>query len=316
MTDLNELKRLALAATPGPWNHYRAPLRKDRSANVIVNEVQVTTGAEPVVRWPGFDGMDKKPAKVAADAAFIAAANPAAILDLIAQLEQANRKLALRSLIEEGQELDGDATPPAGEMPDNWRCVEKKNCYVLHCGNEVVATLAGPVPFKKASLTDTSTPLVYSNNCGDAVKSASAQCPQDDKPACAACLDIGACHANGELLDVSPAVAQPVAYANPDALDRLKKRELSCCAVHAEPFVSEYPGKSLHSVPLYTTPYAFPVQYRYADERYCMFCEKPGHRTAECHSTHGLNTPRDRELSALARAAAFGISPAEEGNKA
>ena len=35
-------------------------------------------------------------------------------------------------------------------------------------------------------------------------------------------------------------------------------------------------------------------------ERYCLACEKIGHMTNECHSTHGLITPRDRELFRLA----------------
>ena len=34
-------------------------------------------------------------------------------------------------------------------------------------------------------------------------------------------------------------------------------------------------------------------------ERYCLFCEKPGHLTSACHSTQGLNTPRDREMFRL-----------------
>ena len=34
-------------------------------------------------------------------------------------------------------------------------------------------------------------------------------------------------------------------------------------------------------------------------ERYCLACEKSGHLTTECYSTHGLNTPRDRELFRL-----------------
>lgn len=35
-------------------------------------------------------------------------------------------------------------------------------------------------------------------------------------------------------------------------------------------------------------------------ERYCALCEKPGHFTDECQSTHGLNTPYSRELFRLA----------------
>lgn len=38
-------------------------------------------------------------------------------------------------------------------------------------------------------------------------------------------------------------------------------------------------------------------------ERYCLACEKLGHLTTECHSTHGLNTPAARELFRVIRAA-------------
>lgn len=37
-------------------------------------------------------------------------------------------------------------------------------------------------------------------------------------------------------------------------------------------------------------------------ERYCLFCNKDGHLTHECLSTHGLNTPAARELARLAGA--------------
>ena len=33
---------------------------------------------------------------------------------------------------------------------------------------------------------------------------------------------------------------------------------------------------------------------------YCLSCEKEGHRTEECNSTHGFNTPQEIELSRLA----------------
>jgi hypothetical protein len=32
---------------------------------------------------------------------------------------------------------------PAVAVPENWRIVEKKTCYALMCGNEVIATMAG-----------------------------------------------------------------------------------------------------------------------------------------------------------------------------
>jgi hypothetical protein len=32
---------------------------------------------------------------------------------------------------------------------------------------------------------------------------------------------------------------------------------------------------------------------------YCLHCEKEGHRTTDCWSTHGLNTPRSLEIARL-----------------
>ncbi len=37
-------------------------------------------------------------------------------------------------------------------------------------------------------------------------------------------------------------------------------------------------------------------------EKWCLNCDKAGHVTNECYSTHGLNTPRDREISRLCNA--------------
>jgi hypothetical protein len=45
-------------------------------------------------------------------------------------------------------------------------------------------------------------------------------------------------------------------------------------------------------------------------ERYCLVCEKSGHLTTECQSTHGLNTPEDRELHRICALAASVASPA------
>lgn len=51
------------------------------------------------------------------------------------------------------------------------------------------------------------------------------------------------------------------------------------------------------------------------DENYCLVCEKAGHRTEECWSTHGYNTPRDKEIFRLAQLAhlalAAPVQPAE-----
>lgn len=40
-----------------------------------------------------------------------------------------------------------------------------------------------------------------------------------------------------------------------------------------------------------------------SEDCYCLGCRKLGHRTDECHSTHGLNTPEAREIGRLAHIA-------------
>jgi len=40
-------------------------------------------------------------------------------------------------------------------------------------------------------------------------------------------------------------------------------------------------------------------------EKYCICCDKEGHYTNECWSTHGLNTPYDREIDRLCQLASF-----------
>lgn len=41
---------------------------------------------------------------------------------------------------------------PAVAVPDDWRIVEKKTCYALICGNEVIATLAGSEAQENAAI--------------------------------------------------------------------------------------------------------------------------------------------------------------------
>jgi hypothetical protein len=83
--DLKELKRLAEAATPGPWrksNHANSP-------RVYAPETDDRLGIEIQIRGNGNRDDNRK------NANFIAATNPAAILKLLAELEQAKADAAL-----------------------------------------------------------------------------------------------------------------------------------------------------------------------------------------------------------------------------
>ena len=77
--DLQQLKALALAATPGPWVNNRGLIEADDSG-YSVGEVRAY-----------FAEHDKSQA---ANAAYIAAANPAVVLDLIARLQRSEESVA------------------------------------------------------------------------------------------------------------------------------------------------------------------------------------------------------------------------------
>ncbi|SEI98480.1 hypothetical protein SAMN04244579_02695 [Azotobacter beijerinckii] len=79
MADWSELNRLAEAATPGPWKIHD-PIEHAPGANFGVDSAK----SEVVVWWgSGYNGIP-----VTADAEFIAAANPAVVLALIAENER------------------------------------------------------------------------------------------------------------------------------------------------------------------------------------------------------------------------------------
>lgn len=78
-----ELKALAEKATPGPWVSFIRP---------SVQAVFGPDGVQPdsqgtVVNWPGFDSSDQTKMQRKANARYIAAANPAVILQLLAEVE-------------------------------------------------------------------------------------------------------------------------------------------------------------------------------------------------------------------------------------
>jgi len=85
MADLDKLKELAKAATPGPWEHYR-------SVDARPHQVAGPTAWRPIgaktaviadIPRYGYEAPEAT-AEQDANAAFIAAANPATVLELIA----------------------------------------------------------------------------------------------------------------------------------------------------------------------------------------------------------------------------------------
>jgi hypothetical protein len=80
--DLEELERLARAATPGPWY-------KDRDfPEVKQSHTRLVAVCDPKANWSHGMTLCQQ------DAAYIAAANPATILRLLAHVEGLERKVA------------------------------------------------------------------------------------------------------------------------------------------------------------------------------------------------------------------------------
>ena len=102
-----ELKRLAEAATPGPWEYQKDS--KDFPVNGYVT-VRDCIFSVCVLPYEGIRTDDR----VTDNGRFIAAANPAAILELIAELDELAAKLdraqaEIRAL--ESELLDATAKP-------------------------------------------------------------------------------------------------------------------------------------------------------------------------------------------------------------
>jgi hypothetical protein len=103
MIDIQKLKALAEAATPGKWStsgSYVAPTRKEGGTTYVENWRSIALVSDD------------------ADRAFIAAANPAAVLELIERierLESAKATLDRLGYIDNGGQL---WKPPLGKKPD------------------------------------------------------------------------------------------------------------------------------------------------------------------------------------------------------
>lgn len=106
MSDYSELKRLADAATPGPWTVHSEDV-SDKSAARAEFEYQLAHTEPFLGRMFMLNGGGKCPAMTGcgptseANAEFIAAANPATVLDMISRLtalEAENAKLREQAL--------------------------------------------------------------------------------------------------------------------------------------------------------------------------------------------------------------------------
>jgi len=93
MLDLDELERRAMMATPGPWTH---SVKCGFSHSILSEprmDVAIAKGSTGHGEWIAqvYDAFSTPEGRENAD--FIAASNPAAILELIARLRKAEARL-------------------------------------------------------------------------------------------------------------------------------------------------------------------------------------------------------------------------------
>ncbi|HGE6737142.1 TPA: ead/Ea22-like family protein [Serratia marcescens] len=105
MDKFSELKAAAMAATQGPWNAFI-------SGNTCAVHSPGDKRCEDIINWPGFDCRQN----AANNAAFIAAANPAAVLELLAELEAKDKRIA---------DLEAKLTRAEKHIADDEEYIEK-----------------------------------------------------------------------------------------------------------------------------------------------------------------------------------------------
>jgi hypothetical protein len=89
--DIEKLKALALAATPGPWDWEEdgSRLNGDNGKEAVFWPGNVPGGIDARSEgWGAALGQTKSDAQASADAEFIAATDPATVLELIAEVER------------------------------------------------------------------------------------------------------------------------------------------------------------------------------------------------------------------------------------
>lgn len=92
MTDTNKLKELAERATPGPWQADQLAVTADTRTQVCCGQAYMECCGDPEIEGEEFDPVCSATSEPLAD--FIAAANPQAILGLIAEVERLREKHA------------------------------------------------------------------------------------------------------------------------------------------------------------------------------------------------------------------------------
>lgn len=122
----DELRRLAQAATPGEWEQY---LYEDHDGPPACDDIGVqasNTDAHALevlctMEWSSSHPRDFTRDQATANAAYIAAAHPAAVLALLDDVDRL--RAALREAVQQAVEFDGLDTTKLG--PQHWHSIAR-----------------------------------------------------------------------------------------------------------------------------------------------------------------------------------------------
>lgn len=144
MSDYSELKRLAESATPGPWSYdgsYVCPAR-------------VEDGTTYVETWRSVADCHQSE-----NTKFIAAANPAAVLSLTAELDRLKSELAgLRTGYDAYEKIVADLRAENESLREgaNFRAIQslRQDCEVLREDNDKLARRNGMLEQNVQAMTE------------------------------------------------------------------------------------------------------------------------------------------------------------------
>ena len=117
MCNREKLRKLAEAATPGPWEADGGEISQHWSSLEPWLEIVGKREACGPYCYGGTAGVERTE-----DAEFIAAANPASVLGLLDQLDAAEAKLAAVRALHFGEYVEDDDRNRCFECGDEWPC--------------------------------------------------------------------------------------------------------------------------------------------------------------------------------------------------
>lgn len=129
----DELRRLAEAATPGPWHYYAGETDEEAAWST-----QFPTVGGPDSEIIGTEGFYSEKSRDEANAEFVAAANPTTILALLDELEAAQKDAGRYRFIKDKQTfiwMIQDWFKPESEFIDADALIDKEKSKCKFCND-------------------------------------------------------------------------------------------------------------------------------------------------------------------------------------